>query len=42
MEILEALAAVAVDHRAMGVAGVALDPAEVERIRAIWRSRREG
>lgn len=42
MEILEALAAVAIDHRAMGVAGVPLDPAEAERIRTIWRSRREG
>lgn len=41
MEILEALAAVAMDHRAMGVAGVPLDPAEIERIQAIWRSRRE-
>lgn len=42
MEILEALAAVAMDHRAMGVEGVPLDPAEIERIQAIWRSRREG
>jgi L-fuculose-phosphate aldolase len=42
MEILEALAAVAVDHRAMGVTGEPLDPAEIERIRAIWRSRRQG
>jgi L-fuculose-phosphate aldolase len=42
MEILEALAAVAADHLAMGVAGVPLPAAEIERIRAIWRNRRQG
>jgi L-fuculose-phosphate aldolase len=40
MEILEALATVAADHRAMGVHGAPLDPAEIERIRTIWQSRR--
>jgi L-fuculose-phosphate aldolase len=41
MEVLEALAAVAVDHRGMGVTGKPLDSVEIQRIRAIWRSRRE-